>query len=249
MFHTVAFFGSQGAGALNDDLPALQDAWLTIQNNHFILPEQMKVLMAYGLGATITNARLNTPSFRLVSLPSVQPVEVGAAVPSLPHLAEYRDHEPVVPPIDEFAFETSNGAGAPENHWALVWLQFGNNINSTPGPVFTVRATGTITAVANTWTQGAITLDQTLPAGRYDVVGMSVVGANLVAARLVLPRYKHRPGCLARVAVANDDWNRWRMGRIGRFGDFDSYAQPQLDILANGANTAQTVFLDLVKMS
>lgn len=248
MFHLVAYKRTGVAGETDADMAAVQDVWLTISNSHFVLMEPMRLLMAYGLGTTLDRLKISTPSLRTISLPYIVPIEPVAAVPDLPAVAIFQDHELILPPIDEIALLESNTDAGAQTYTAMVWLGFGPDRNTAPGPVYTVRATGTITAVTGAWTQGAITLDQTLPAGTYAIVGMSVIGTNLMAARLALPKYKHRPGCLARTAVANDDRSYWRMGRMGILGDFDSIAQPQLDIYALGANTAQTVYLDLVKI-
>jgi len=38
------------------------------------------------------------------------------------------------------------------------------------------------------------------------------------------------------------------MGMLGELGQFDSIAQPQIEIFANGACTAQTIYMDCIRI-
>jgi len=101
------------------------------------------------------------------------------------------------------------------------------------------------------WTIGTITLDQTLPFGRYGVIGMACVCDSAYAARLVFPQNTSmRPGVVPGTAIANYDYRQiMRAGRFGLLGTFDQTAPPQLEVLGEAAG-AQTpaVYLDLVEL-
>jgi len=136
-------------------------------------------------------------------------------------------------PIDEIAFETSNDlASSTETHIVGAWFQFGMRPIPT-GAAYTLRATSSFTATANQWTAGAFILDQVLPAGRYSVIGMSVISATAVFGRLIFPAQTYRPGVL---------------GAMGELGQFDSIAQPQLEVFCTSADTEQTVFMDCIRI-
>jgi hypothetical protein len=255
VFHTLVYTKADTAATANEDIPAVTDSWATIQNNHYILQQDAYLMAAYWQNAGATNARLNTPHFRFLSLPSITPVNRSAAPVSLSPICWLKPMRLLVPRIDEVALEASNdGAGAVRGV-GVVWVSDGNytlpsGVNSD---LYTIRATGTITATSLAWTLGNITFDQGLPAGRYAVVGMDVFGLNLVAARLQFPGGAGpngmRPGVLAKPTLAAYQWEYFRHGNAGLFGTFDSTAQPLLEIFSNGANSAQTVWLDVVRIS
>lgn len=160
----------------------------------------------------------------------------------------------LVPRIDDLAMEVSNDGAGGVRGVGLLWISDGNyNVPAgTATDLITVRAVGAIAANSLAWTLGNMVFDQGLPAGRYAVVGMSVFGTNLVAARLVFPGGTGpngmRPGVLAEPTTAIFQDERFRAGNAGLLGTFDSTAQPLLEIFSNGANTAQVVWLDIVRI-
>ena len=167
---------------------------------------------------------------------------------NLPPAALYENNQLNLDPIDEIAIEVSNNlASSTEVTIAGLFLEMSN----TPipsGPSFTIRATSAFTATNGAWTSGAITFDQVLPAGRYAVIGLRVIGLNLVFGRLIFPGGQYRPGTIASDDVSQSDGNLVRQGNCGLLGEFDSVAQPQIEIFSNGANTAQTVFMDIIRI-
>ncbi len=249
-FHLFAYTDLDVAAATNDDVAALTDNYLTIQNGHFISQTDLMLMAAAAFNAGGTNARINTPHFRAVSIPSIQPIEVAIGPTDLPAIDWMAPAKLVIPAIDEIAFEISNGGAGGVRQTGLVWAALpGHTLNIPSGDSFTLRATGTITAVANTWTAGSFTFDQTLPQGNYQVIGMDIIGTNLQAGRLVFQGIGPRPGVLARTAVGNMSWPfMFRRGSAGIFGTFPNTAQPNIEILASGANTAQTVYLDVIRI-
>lgn len=98
---------------------------------------------------------------------------------------------------------------------------------------------------------GALTFSQTLPVGRYQIVGMNVVCASSVFARLVFPGgTSFRPGVVTNVSYGNLILgDPFRYGRLGSYGEFEFNVPPAVEIMgtAAGAQTA-TVILDVVKV-
>lgn len=248
MYHLACYYGEAGANASNFDLPAVNDSVLTLSNGHYILTQPARVKIAYAQADSLTLARINTPKLRATSLPYIEPVRVGSLPGNLPPAAIYDNNQLNLDPIDEIAIEVSNNlASSTEVTIAGLFLEMSN----TPipaGPSFTIRATSSFTATDGAWTSGAITFDQVLPAGRYAVIGLRVIGANLVFGRLIFPGGTYRPGCIASNDVSESDGNLVRQGSCGLLGEFDSVAQPQIEVFANGANTAQTVFMDIIRI-
>jgi hypothetical protein len=176
------------------------------------------------------------------------PLRRGTLPGNLPPMAILGDYSLPLTPIDEIAFETSNDlASSTETHTIGAWFQFGMRPIPT-GAAYTLRATSSFTAVANKWTAGAFILDQVLPAGRYSVIGMSVISATAVFGRLIFPAQTYRPGTLGCADEGQDNFGYVRMGAMGELGQFDSIAQPQLEIFCTSADTAQTVFMDCIRI-
>jgi len=246
-FHLAAYFASLTNGSTNVAVAAVQDNVLTkTTSNNFTLPKQLQMRAMYSAGAFLTRARINTPSLRYVGLPYVGPVNNALVVPSPANITDYGDNGPILPTVDEISVEHSLLGAAPENEFSLVWLNDGKRMQAGQAE-YRIRYTGTITCVAGTWVAGSMTPDQTLPNGRYQIVGMDAIGLNLAAARLVFPGGGWRPGCLARNAANLIPYSLFTSGMLGVYGTFDTIALPALECFSIGACTAQEVYLDLIR--
>lgn len=246
--HMAAYFGSVSNTGSNNDTPAVNDGILTISNTHFVLPVPGKVMAAMGLGANLNRLQLNTPSLRYVGLPSVEPINQSLTVPSPANYVDFTANPIPIPPIDEIAMMFTNGGAAAENETAGVIFSFQFK-PVMPGAIYRLRGTATITGATGTWANGSITMDTTLPQGRYAMVGADVIGTNIAFARFIFPGAGWRPGVFARNALANI-LPRINIDRsLGVMGEFESINLPNLEILCTGANTAQTVYLDLIRLT
>jgi hypothetical protein len=199
-------------------------------------------------------ARINNATLRAIGLPSIVPTAASVSIVSLFRAAEYGAMGPRLPFADEFGIEAD--AAAIEVQTGFCWLDDGIN-NIPPGQIFSLQGIAvnagsltTLTTVLGTWTAGTIVLTQSLPVGRYAVVGLDVVGLTTLAARLVFPYGGPRPGCLGRASTAILSANQFRNGNMGSFGEFTSYAQPAIEIFnAASAAIAFSVTLDLIKVA
>jgi hypothetical protein len=247
MFHLCAYRGSVGAGVSNFDLPAVQDGQLSIINSHFIVPKPAQVLWAFGCGVNMSAALLNTPKMRYVGFPSLTPINVVATVPSPPNVSLQQMNNVWVDPVDEIAVQVSQTDAGSQTMTVIMALAFQTK---TPlaQPSFRISATAAVTCTAGQWTNGNITLSQTIPRGDYIVTGMDVVGTNLLAARLLFAGQGYRPGVLARNAVQNVPHPYFQGQDMGSFGQFNSINIPSVDFLAGGTCTSQTVYLDLQRV-
>lgn len=247
MFHLGVYTTSQAASFTDLDTPAVQDPALTISNNHYIFTIPSKIIGAYGLGATLQRMKIQTPKTRQVADPYVQPIEVAAAPPQRANFADLHGDPINLNPIDETKVLLTGNPGVATQFWAALWVSDGN-MNATQGDTYTIRGTATIAGVANAWAAGAFTLDQTLPAGRYTVVGMRCFAANLLFARLIFPSQVWRPGVIGSATVGVYPGDYFQRGYLGDFGSFISVAQPQLEVFVSGASASQEVYLDVIKV-
>jgi hypothetical protein len=109
--------------------------------------------------------------------------------------------------------------------------------------------TTSVTLSAYAWTNAALTFSQTLPMGRYQVVGMRARSTGLIAARLVFVGFSWRPGCVGHDAVSDIDNDVFRQGRLGVWGEFEHDTPPTVDFLSVSADSNPTVWLDLIKVA
>jgi hypothetical protein len=246
-YHIAAYNQSQAAGAANDQLTAVSDAALTTQNSNFILPQQMALVGVYAGGVGINRVRLNTPKFRNPGLPTFYPVSLTREPPSSPPFVD-RTHNPLfLDRVDELQMETSNTDVGAQTHTVIVFLQ--SQFVPVPAePSYNLRGTATVTTVDGSWASAQISMEQSLPNGSYLITGLTVIGANGIAARLIIPGTRYRPGVLCQTAVGNLPHPAFEEKRLGCLGSFENINIPQLEVFADGAAaTAFEVYLDVIR--
>ena len=230
---------------------ALADQSYNIIGNRFQVNSQFsKFAAAYAGGAVARNALLTAPSLRKYAPVNIAPLD-SAAVPSAPTPFEYLGFYNPLPITTgdqlEADFDNENTS---EYDTVLVWFEK-NARMPVKGEIFTVRGLGSTTLTAHAWTLLPFVLDNSLEEGIYAIVGMAVHTAHCIAARLVFPGVANsvRPGCIGQQADNAIMPKVFRYGRLGVWGLFDAAVQPQLEVLSTTADTAEIVWLDLVKLT
>lgn len=247
-FHLAAYRGSVVNGTTNTAIAGVPDNILTRDaSNNFLAPGGSKIRLGVAGGVNASRARINTASLREVALPYIAPINTGITAPSPPNVADFGDYGPAPRAADSVSVESTHTDIAAQIQFALLWLMFSRK-EPTPGKEYRTRFTAAINGTVGAWTSGAITLDQVLPAGIYQITGMDVFGTNLLAARLIFMGGGWRPGVLARNAVNNIPHPIFTDGRLGVYGEFNSVAMPQLECYSEAANSAQEGYLDLVNI-
>lgn len=245
MAQIYAFTGVVNAGATNAAISALTGSAEYVQNNRLVLPNDAFLLWAYVQGPSLTRARINSPSLRVNMLPRIYPIRRGNLPGNAPPVADYSDYGMTLRSREEIAIETDNDlATGTERHYAIICV--GAPVSSPPrGAEFWIRCTGSTTLTANAWTLVNLSFEQSIPAGRYEIVRFIPRSANGIAARVVIPGYPERPGTLC-VNAIGDEPNRFLFGnRYGSFGVFESVALPAVEFLASAADTSQEVYFGL----
>lgn len=251
MHNLVACYASVVNGAALTNLTPVTDAIVTVQNSRFIFPAQVDIGCLMVNVPNGSRARINTPSLRTIALPEIYPIKITAANGSNAPIAGPMWGTLRIPQNDEFGLDVSRAGGAAADCFAGIWYAPG--MTPAPGgPVITMRATATLTLTVGTWVTQNLTFDQSLPYGRYAVVGMVAQITSGMLARLAYPGNSvFRPG--VPVGEAYGDYINpqvFRRGGFGSFGVFDSTAQPLVEVLGYvaGAQTG-TFLLDLVKVA
>ncbi len=249
-FIVVAHSESQDlANALGNVAAVADDTHNT--SGDFLYISQWPNLIGYAAfaGTTGVQAQLQAPSLRRVVNIDIAPVFKELAPTS--HDQVHLFPESPVPLVTNDGLEALMLAdpAAAEQGSVVSFLSDGA-IAPVQGEIFTIRATASITATIGAWTSGSLTFGQTLPSGRYQIVGARAEGTNLVAIRFVLlGNQGWRPGCIAVAAADDREHPLFRRGGLGVWGEFDNFAVPALEVLASGANTSQTIYLDIIKVS
>lgn len=233
-------------------IAGIPDPHLTISGNDLRVPGWANKLMGvYAQGVNITQAQLVSPSLRAFAPFDVEPIDRGAATPSSPNLyVDLYGHEWEFVVDESINFLASEDAAGASRLCGFVFLTDGNYPQAS-GEIITVRATSATALVAFTWTNVPLTFANVLPAGTYSIVGMRAESAGMLAARLVLPGYGYRPGCLGQIATnkVQDVENRFRYGNAGVWGTFRNTVPPTVDAFSATADATQTYWLDLIKQS
>lgn len=251
MFNLVACYASVPLNSVLTNLTPVTDPIVTVQNARFIFPFQVEIAAVQGLIVDGSRMRINTPSLRNIALPEMYPIKITADQGTNPVLIGPMWGTLRIPANDEFGIDVSRAGAGAGDCYAGIW--YGQQRVPAPGgPAITMRATAALTLTNGTWVAGALTFDQSLPYGRYAVIGMHVTCNDGVFARLAFPGVSQwRPGvpCVeAYGSYVNPPV--FRFGAFGLFGVFDSTAQPLIEILGNvaGAETPE-ILLDLVKVA
>jgi hypothetical protein len=248
MIHLAAFTKTSVGNIVDEDIPAVSDQVFTISNNHFIPPVPVWVILAAAACLNITRWKISTPRLRAIAQPQFPRGTAAAGIGFQAGVIDMTNYPIKLNPIDELSALVTTNVVAATQPTAGVWLTDGNIVRPRGEPYW-VHGTSTVTDVAFGWAAAAITLDQTLPAGQYSVIGLRVIGANAQFGRLIFPTGGWRPGCIAVPSIQSNEGWYFENGYLGEMGRFASVAQPLLEVFATVAGaTTYDVFLELLKL-
>lgn len=249
MFHIGAFYESiDPAGALVG-IAAVPEQTLFTSGDDLRVPTALPFLI--GAGALINDAsgaqaEVQSPSLRIFANQDVEPIVLAPTWGSPPESLFHPERAIPLVADEAINFYANSDPAAAAAHYGLVVLADGAQ-NPVTGDYFTVRCTATVQQAVGTWTNGTLAFGQTLPAGRYGVIGMRARSTDGVFARLVFPEQIARPGVPVVNAIGDLDPSGFRWGNAGVWGEFPHTNPPTLDVLG-GTAAAQVVFLDLIRI-
>jgi len=269
-FTLVGFHENIDAATL-DYITALADPHITVSGDNITVPTLSQIMAALAIGVNITQARLESPSLREIALLDIVPVlredvpgkhahtenlagtytqnattaDARCAQPEL-FLQDFFDR-PIPLVVSEVLQAKIAEDGAVTRNTVLVWL--GDGIDPVPaGKLLQVRTTWSTTLTAYAWTNASLTFDQTLPAGRYAIIGAHAYSDNLLGYRFVIPGLWQRPGGVGVGDQYAPTPSRFRRGKAGSWGEFEHNLPPTVDLLAAAADTSGVIYLDLVQV-
>ena len=247
-FSLVAWSEEIDTGGIPTNLTAVPDQHVTTDGYDVLVPSFAPNLAAvFGLGATMQDVQISSPTLRKSLIYDVSPVLSGTLMDSnaYPH-NRFMNPIALTPGEGLRALASETGAGAQRQN-VFVWLQ--SEFEDAPGgEIFTVKTTSATTLSPYEWSLCKMTFTQQLEAGQYAVVGLHAASANGLVARLVMPGSEYRPGVICADGVNDFRIDPFRYGKVGLFGTFEHTFPPQVEFFASAADTAETVYFDLIKL-
>lgn len=245
---TIAFSKSIQTTSLTP-LDPVPDPHISYKDIYAYVPPINKLFAVYLIGADVVEGKLVSPKLRGLFPEYLGMVEKSATPTSPPTYIDLFDTPFTLDVAEPLSVEAANSQ-ATTAYRATCVLWFGDAITPPPaGEIRRIKATTNITLAAYQWTVAPVSFVDTLPAGRYAVVGMEAISPNLIAARLYIPGAAWRPGVIGKTAVQNKPATRFIKGRMGVLGEFDHLTIPQVEFLAAAADTNPVVYFDLVKIA
>ena len=248
--HSLTCFYASITNNVTDTLvTAISDQMVNVVDSRYQFQQPRKLLRAFAGIPNGTAARIDAPSFNGFVRPVISPIDADTTLGgNLPPVVDYGDRGLTLPARENIGPLVTRAGTAAADCAVLLWST--TNFRPAPtGPCYTVRATSSNTGASGGWRLQTLTLDQALPAGRYACIGLTVFGANLLAARLVFQGQTERPGVMANVDQTSWVYPSLRYGGYGLFGEFDNTAVPQVELISYGTMTTQVYTLDLIPIT
>ncbi len=247
MHHTLAWFATPAQDAEADIAPVVDGNW-TIQNAHF-LPQNDWFLQAFAMVCEDSvRARLRTPTFRQITTPFIRPVGQTLIPGNDPNISDYRQNPLRFRGLEEIEFLAEQTAVGVADIFGVGIVSRAGMLPMPQGDVYTLRGTSTTAAVANVWSQIAITWQDTLPQGIFAVVGGWIQSTNAVAFRLIFEDQIDRPGALGAGLLTSRAADMFRMGGLGIWGRFNSNRMPNVEVLTPAADAAFELYIDILRV-
>lgn len=254
--HLAAYWQSVDPAGAFVDIPAIADQRLQTNVNNIRVPALNNIgFLAAGYeGVTAPRGRIYSPSIEQFARYEIAPgntVNAAGVVPESPPKFVDLRRNPIPLDVDEnLRFELLSNPAAVQAQWLLVWFCDGPIAPVEANAVYSVRFTSATALVAGAWTDCILAIDDELPVGVYSVVGMRAFSATCLAARLnfIGTDQSWRPGVMGFANGLQNDLGLFRKGYMGEFGKFATTSLPHAEFLANAADAAETVLLDVVKV-
>ena len=249
MFTTVAYYQDVDCAAAYVAINACADQHIRVSGKHIYIGDLSNIVGVYASGGgTTLGAYLDTPSLRRFVLYDIDPIQAGVTPSGSESFRMFPTNALALMKNEGMDFYIKATDGSASHKFGLIWLADGA-LAPVGGEIFTLQGDVTATGVAGTWVNGTISFRQTLPVGRYAVVGAACYGASLIAFRFVPVGAFNRPGGLGSANLGARGLDQQRKGGMGVWFEFDAITPPTIDILSNSTTSSHSVYLDLIKLA
>lgn len=256
MLHTSGFYESIDAAGSFSNITALVDARLFTQGDDLRVPNLNQVVLISAGIPSGGNERVRLSSPTLDELTRFEPSSLnggadGDAEPGSPPALEDLRDSPLVLGVDEILqCEVDQNPTSAQASWCLLWFSDGPLASVSSRRGFTVRATSSNTLTADVLTQDTITLDENLPPGQYQAIGLRAQSAGMIMARYLFRTGNFfRPGVLGMDDINDIGSPIFRHGGLGVMGEFPFTQTPAIEALSISGDSSQVYHLDLVRIS
>ena len=212
-FHTAAFTGTVAASS-ETELTPISDGILAIANSRFFPQRNMQLLYTGATCTDLQRARWRTPKFRQITTPYIRPFDDSGVFASDTEIADYTRNPLVFAALEEIELLMFQDNASTQEGYTVVGMTE-SSVPAPSGDIYTLRGTHSTTLAAANWTNTEMTWQDSLPAGRYSVVGMMYFGATAKAARLIMDQEFFRPGCCGWADPQHQTDQIFRYGRLG----------------------------------
>lgn len=247
-YHTCVYAATKAASASYTSLNLVVGSGDTVQDNKYFPNQDMELLTVFGYGTDLSAVRISTPRLRGVAPLDIHPFVVGSAIPTNANICSMITNPPLMFASENIDVQTSNGGTGTPVHRVILNLGVRPRTRAK-GQKYRIIATSGATLTPNQWTTTPLTYNANLPHGVYEIQNITPISATGIAARLIVPGEYYRPGssCLASLGDRLP-WPYYEES-LGNLGRFDTRAYPQAEFLASGADTSQTIIMDLCKIA
>lgn len=232
-------------------IDAVPDQHVRTEDDTIYMSDYNEIIGVYAGGDTLlTDAYLASPSLRRLANYAIVPLElVGVPAGADSFIMHPESPLPLEKNEGLQAIITASGAVTLFSHVG-VWLSDGP-VMPIAGEIFHVRATcPALTAGTRGWQNQELTFDDTLPVGRYQIVGAHCIAATTILFRFVPIGEAFRPGGLASTTMNLKAHDLQRNGGLGVWCEFDQITPPSVDFLNGGTPAADVpaLHIDLIKV-
>lgn len=247
MFHLCAFTENLDAAGLFE-MSGVADAVMSVNGKNIQVPDYASYLLgAYTTGTGYDSVQLRSPSLRSTAYFEVLPTRWAPLYEDNDYLVLNPD-SPLSLDVGEQLRSLVNKTNAtPGQYTTFVWLSDGA-IKPVAGDVFSIRATATTLVNAYQWYNAQLVLDESLPVGKYAVVGAGFSGMGLMAYRFVFQDSPARPGGMGAQGITSPKFKYFSNGALGVWGEFHSSTPPTIDLMSSTVEDTFTGYLDLIRI-
>lgn len=253
MWTLFAFNEASAAAGAYANLKGVADDMTRVVGDRVYVPENLTRLLWVACNSTdAVRAKLESPSIRRVGVLMIEPKTNRDYVEFAYYpVARYTPESPIILDAGE-GIEAFVYCGRAHSDVMAIGICLGDGVvTPVTGEIWTIRATyASLTPITGEWVTKPLTFDETLPVGRYQVVGASIWHQSGLMFRFVPVGGGNRPGGLTGggVGAIEPDWQR--LGKMGVWFEFHSSTPPSVELIASDTSaSAGSMEIDVIKVA